>query len=312
MLACMTHLALLPRPILIIGATGTVGREVVRALLARRANVAALLRRRARANALPTGVEVIEGDLGDAAAVHRAVARASAVFFVNPHEPEEETYAEHVLAACEQMQRRLVFLGVHVDARWRWLRGVLRATYGALFPHYKRRFRIGERVFSAGTKTQLLLASAFFQNDEVFQADIHNGHYTQPIGMKGVTQVDVRDIAEVAATLLLDPSHPAGCYPLTGPAAVSGPEAAAIWAEALGRPVEYTGHDQDAWRAAITTHLSGHKREDWLKTYKALAKMSGGPNPKELARTTELLGRAPRSYRTYVHDVVASRAKRAA
>lgn len=292
-------------PILVIGATGTVGREVVHALLHRGAPVAALVRSPARAVALPTGVELVAGDLGDAAAVRRAVERARAVFFVNPHEPDEELYAEHVLAACEHTQQHLVFLGVHIDAKWSWVRALLRTTFGTLFPHYKRRFRIGERVFGAATKTQLLCASAFYQNDDVFRADILAGRYTQPIGTRGVTQVDVRDIAEVAATLLLDPSHPAGCYPLTGPAAVSGPEAAAIWAEALGRPVEYAGHDRDAWRSAITTHLSGHKREDYLKTFEALAKMSGEPKPAELARTTELLGRPPRTYREYVHDVIA-------
>ncbi len=302
----MSRPAASSRPILVLGATGTVGTEVVRALLARGAPVSALVRSRTRAAALPAGVEVIPGDLGDAAVVRRAVEGASAVFFVNPHEADEETYGEHVVAACEHTQTRLVYLGTHVDARWAWLRWVLRTTYGALFPHYKRRFRIGNRVFTAATKTQLLLASPFFQNEHVFHADILAGRYTQPIGTRGLTQVDVRDIADIAATLLVDPSHPAGCFPITGPAAVSGPEAAAIWAEALGRPVVYAGDDADAWRAAITTHLSGQKREDWLKTYTALAKMSGNPNPVELARTTELLGRAPRDYRAYVRDAVAA------
>lgn len=86
-----------------------------------------------------------------------------------------------------------------------------------------------------------------------------------------------------------------------------GPEAAAIWAEALGRPVVYAGADPGAWRSAITTHLGGQRREDCLKTYEALAKMSGEPKAVELARTTALLGRAPRSYRAYVRDVVAAR-----
>ena len=295
-----------PVPVLVLGATGTVGKEVVRALLARTAPVAALVRSRPRAAVVPAGVEVVLGDLGDAAGVRRAVERASAVFFVNPHEKEEETYAEHVVAACEHAQVRLVYLGTHVDARWAWLRAVLRTTYGTLFPHYKRRFRIGERVFTAATKTQLLLASPFFQNEEVFQPDILAGRYTQPIGTRGLTQVDVRDIAEIAATLLLDPSHPAGCFPVTGPEAVSGPQAAATWAEALGRPVAYVGDDEAAWRLAITTQLSGQKREDWLRTYKSLAKMAGGPDPVELARTTQLLGRAPRGYHAYVRDAVAA------
>ncbi len=306
MLTCMSNQHQTSRPILVIGATGTVGREVLQVLVARGANVTALLRPRPRELAMPTGVRVIAGDLGDELAVQRAVADARAVFFVNPHEPDEETYAEHVVSACEKTQTPLVFLGVHVDARWGWTRALLRTTYGTLFPRYKRRFRIGERVFTSSTKTQLLLASPFFQNDEVFRADILGGRYTQPLGEKGLTQVDVRDIAEIAATLLLDPTHPAGCFPITGPEAVSGPEAAAIWAEKLGRSVEYAGRDRDAWRSAIERHLRGHKREDWLKTYEALAKMSGGPKPDELARTTELLGRPPRSYHAYVSDVVAS------
>lgn len=301
-----SHSSASSRPVLVLGATGTVGKEVVRALLARSARVAALVRSQPRAAGALTGVEVALGDLGDAGAVQRAVERASAVFFVNPHEPEEETYAEHVVAACEHAQVPLVYLGTHVDGRWAWLRALLRTTYGTLFPHYKRRFRIGERVRAAKTKTQLLLASPFFQNEEVFQPEILDGRYTQPIGTRGLTQVDVRDIAEVAATLLLDPTHPAGCFPITGPDAVSGPEAAAIWAEALGRPVEYAGNDEEAWRRAISTRLSGQKREDWLKTYASLAKMAGPPSPAELARTTALLGRAPRGYRAYVRDAVAA------
>ena len=52
-------------PLLVIGATGTVGREVVQVLLARGADVMALLRPRPRENALPTGVEIVAADLGD-------------------------------------------------------------------------------------------------------------------------------------------------------------------------------------------------------------------------------------------------------
>ncbi|HVJ16782.1 MAG TPA: NAD(P)H-binding protein [Polyangiaceae bacterium] len=300
----MSQLALSSRPILVLGATGTVGREVVRALRARDATVLALVRSQASAAALPPGVGATLGDLGDVAAVQGAVGRAGAVFFVNPHEADEELYAENVLSACERAGVRLVFVGVHVDARWKWLRALLRALYGSLFPHYKPRFRIGERVFSAGTKTQLLLASPFYQNDEVFHPDVLEGRYTQPLGTKGITGVDVRDIGEIAAKLLVEEGHPAGCYPVTGPSPVSGPEAAAIWTEALGRPVTYAGHEPAMWTRAISTRLTGRKREDWLKTYRALAKMSGGPNPVELARTAEMLGRAPYSYRDYVNRVV--------
>ena len=60
------------------------------------------------------------------------------------HHPDEERYVENVVRACERAQVRLVYLGVHVHARWRWVRALLRATLGLLlFPHYARRLRAG-------------------------------------------------------------------------------------------------------------------------------------------------------------------------
>lgn len=297
-------------PVLVLGATGTVGRPVVTALLARGASVTALVRSAASARTLPAGVHAVEGDLGDAAIVQREVDRAGVVFLVNPHDPDEERYVENVVRACERAQVRLVYLGVHVHARWRWLRALLRATLGLLlFPHYARRFRAGERVLRARTKTQLVIASAFFQNDALFHQDILEGRYTQPLGARGVTQVDVRDIADAAATILLDPDLPRGCFCVTGPEAMSGPRAAAIWASALDRPVVYAGDDRSAWMRAIERHLDGHKREDFLKTYRSLALVSSKPSPAALAQTTALLGRPPRSYGEYVEDVVATMAR---
>lgn len=90
---------------------------------------------------------------------------------------------------------------------------------------------------------------------------------------------------------------------------MSGPRAAAIWASALDRPVEYAGDDRGAWVHAIEGHLDGHKREDFLKTYRSLALVSSKPSPAALAQTTMLLGRPPRSYGEYVEDVVATMAR---
>jgi uncharacterized protein YbjT (DUF2867 family) len=295
------------RPFLVIGATGTVGRAAVAALLARQAPVAALVRSTASAARLPGGVTPIAGDLDNAGAVATAVGRARAVLFINPHDPAEERYAQHVVAACERAQVRLVYLGVHLEAKWAWLRALMRAVFGAMLPHYKGRFRNGERVRSARTKTQLLLASTFFQNEEVFLDDILAGRYTQPLGDKGVTAVDARDIGEVAARVLLDESLPAGCFPISGAERISGPDAAQLWSEALGRPVVYAGDDRAAWQAAIDRNLTGPKRSDFHKTFKVLARLGSAPSAAEVARTTELLGRPPRSYASYIRDVVAAR-----
>jgi len=60
--------------ILVVGATGRVGTILVRKLALRGYTVRALVRNIAAADGLPTGVQLIEGDVGDAAAVARAMA----------------------------------------------------------------------------------------------------------------------------------------------------------------------------------------------------------------------------------------------
>lgn len=77
----------------------------------------------------------------------------------------------------------------------------------------------------------------FHQNDELFMTDILAGRY--PLPMRRVNRVDVRDLAELCAQALLQPSYPAGEHTIAGPESLSGAECAHIWTEALGRPVKY-------------------------------------------------------------------------
>jgi uncharacterized protein YbjT (DUF2867 family) len=68
-----------------------------------------------------------------------------------------------------------------------------------------------------------------------------------PLGPVGVSTVDVRDIAEAAAIALTTAGHEGMTYNLNGPDIVSGPGAAAIWSEVLGKEIKYAGHDMDAF-----------------------------------------------------------------
>ena len=90
---------------------------------------------------------------------------------------------------------------------------------------------------------------------------------------------------------------------LVGPASVAGEEAAAAWARALGRPVAYEGGGD--WRAAMARSLSGPKLADFERSYGFLARHGFATSAADLAVTTRLLGRPPRSYETYVRDTAA-------
>ena len=114
------------------------------------------------------------------------------------------------------------------------------------------------------------------------------------------------DIGEIAATALTDPAFPAGSQDVAGPVSLSGGESAAIWAEAFGRPVRYTGDDKVAWEQTLCRRIpEGKKRRDWRNSFRALSWMSMGTSEREVEETTRLLGRAPTTYREWVRTQTA-------
>ena len=87
--------------VLVTGATGNVGSQVVRELLARGVPVRAFVRDRGRAVELLGGdVELAVGDLGDAPAVRRAVAGAERVFLSSVDGPSKVEHEAQVVDAA--------------------------------------------------------------------------------------------------------------------------------------------------------------------------------------------------------------------
>ena len=195
---------------------------------------------------------------------------------------------------------RVVFAGVHIDGSW-LSRALLRTVFGVRAPHYRAKFRASERVRRFG-KAVILMPSNFAQNDEVFREAILAGTFPQPLGHKGINRVDVRDVGEAAANVCLADVHVPGVLPVAGPASLSGPECAAIWSEVLGREVRYTGDGND-WERYVEAELEGHKRDDFLATFRLLSGFGVPTEPAEVEATAKLLGRPPRTYETYVRDM---------
>ena len=149
----------------------------------------------------------------------------------------------------------------------------------------------------------MLVPSNFYDNDLTFLPDICSGGFPTPL--RGVNRVAARDIGEVAAIALTDPTFPAGSHGISGPATLSGTESAAVWADALGRAVRYTGDDAEAWEAALCRRIpAGKKRNDWRNSFRALSWMRMGSSAREVEETARLLGRAPTSYRDWVRSQV--------
>ena len=116
----MNRIAPLPlpaRPVLVVGATGAVGSQVVRALLERGAPVRVFVRSPEKVRDLPPEVERAPGTLEDREAVARALRGVHAAFYVSPHDEREEEFAADFASACEREGVRLVLSGVHADGR---------------------------------------------------------------------------------------------------------------------------------------------------------------------------------------------------
>ncbi|MEM7116260.1 MAG: NmrA family NAD(P)-binding protein [Chloroflexota bacterium] len=292
------------KKILVVGATGKIGREVVRELLEAGEAVRALTRSAARGKGLPDDVEVAVGDLGDIASLEKALVGITAVFFITPHDPQEEPLGRNLIAANERAGvERLVFASAfHPDSRYAWVRSLLRGLLARFTPHYLPKLLVDEAVRQSSIPSVVLMPSNFFQNDEVFRPEILGGRYPQPLGPKKISRVDCRDIGRAAARALTGQLAP-GAYPLVN-VGLSGPDCAAIWTEQLGRPVAYAGNDIDQWRQTVGDRMYLCEREDYAKTYGIMQRFGADVSKQDLARAEEAVGRPLISYEAYVTDCV--------
>src|SRR5215217_176461 len=95
--------------ILITGATGNIGGELVRALGVRSASFRALIRQPARAIGFPPCAELVAGDLGEPAILKPAFAGVDALFLVTPGIGTDHAI-NAVAAALEAGVRHIVHL----------------------------------------------------------------------------------------------------------------------------------------------------------------------------------------------------------
>lgn len=296
--------------ILIVGITGTVGREVLKAALKKNdLRIRVLVRSKARLNLskeLLDRIEIIEGDLSNPEDIQLSLKGVTAAFYVSPHLENEEQVAEQFTQYCNEYSIRLVFVGVHIDGANRIIRWIKRKVFGVVMNHYQSKLRLSEKVRQLARDVVILMPTNFYQNDELIKNSILNdGVFPQPLGFKGINRVDCEDIGVAAVTALTDKKLNAGAYPIVGPETLSGPHCAAVWSTALGRKVDYC-EDDELWEFLLKKNLEGKKRVDLLKTYRLIRRFWLPTLSKQVAITERLLGRPPRNYELYVKETLDS------
>ena len=282
--------------ILVTGATGTVGRQVIEQLVMRGADVRALVRDPAKAN-LPTGVNVVQGDLLDVDALRGAFSGVSTLFLLNAVASDEFTQALIALnLAREAGVERIVYLSViHCDLY-------------VNVPHFAGKFAV-ERMIEKMGFNATILRPAYFMNNDLTIKNVVTGYgvYPMPIGSKGLAMIDTRDIGEIAAIELIRRAQSSTPLPLdrinlVGPETLTGSDVAAIWAEVLGRPIVYPGHDLAGFEQNLRQTMPSWTAFDMRLMGERFVSDGMVPAPGDVERLTGLLGRPLRSYRDFAAE----------
>jgi uncharacterized protein YbjT (DUF2867 family) len=249
------------QPILVLGATGSTGRRVA----ARLSAAGHAVRRASRRGDVPF-------DWTDPDTWPDALAGVERVYLMAPHELPVDPGFVH--EAVTRGVRRFVLLSTRGVAEMR-----------------DERLLAAERlVRTSGVGWTVLRPDWFDQNfDEgFFRPSVLAGELVLPLGDKAQAFVDADDIAAVAVAALTEDGHEGLVYEVTGPEALSFPQALDVIARVTGREVAFRGTPED-YRAIMPADLA----EEQIRAWDAVA--DGVPTD-TVARVT---GRGPRSFREY-------------
>jgi uncharacterized protein YbjT (DUF2867 family) len=222
--------------ILVSGANGHVGGELVAELVARSVEVRALVRNPGRPS-VPDGVDVVAGDLDAPDSLPAALAGVDAVFLLGgfPTTAEvlhriEDAGVGHVVL----LTSRSVIGGDPDNAITRmWL-----DTETA--------------VRDAAVPWTVLRPSGFHSNALRWRPQLQHGDVVRaPWPDVPIASIDPADIAAVAATALTEPGYEHRALSLSGPEALTPGEQTATLAKVTGRPLRFEPLDDDSARAAM-------------------------------------------------------------
>jgi uncharacterized protein YbjT (DUF2867 family) len=281
---------------LVIGGAGNVGSQVVKELGKRHATVRALVRSTDRLASVPEGVEFVEGDLLDPVSVEKALDGVDKLYLLNAVVPDELT--QGLIAYDLAKKRKLKHIVYH---------SVFRVEDFKDVPHFASKFAIESALRQFDLPFTIIRPNYFFQNDESLQEPLTKaGIYPMPLGPRGVSAVDIRDIAEAAAIALTSDGHLGKTYNLNGPDVLSGPRIAEIWSGVLGREIHYTGENLDAFELQMRQKSPSWSAFDFRMMFQGYLERGFIAGPGDIEILTKLLGHKPRSYENFARETAQS------
>ncbi|MEU3269848.1 NAD(P)H-binding protein [Saccharomonospora sp. NPDC006951] len=156
-------------------------------------------------------------------------------------------------------------------------------------------------VRASGLEWTIVRPGWFAQNfsEGFFAESVAGGELRLAGGDGAASFVDARDIADVAVAALTGEGHHEQCYELSGPAALTLAEVAAVISGATGRDIRYVPLGQRAAIAELTE--TGWSAEDARTFIDVLEPLREGRDSHRSDGVRRALGREPRSFAEFAH-----------
>jgi uncharacterized protein YbjT (DUF2867 family) len=274
--------------ILITGASGNVGKEVLKQIIRTGAKVRAAFQSVSKAATAPSGVEIVTMDYNQPPTLQAALKGVEQVFLVGPPAPnlpalERKAVDEiklsgvkHVVKLSAMGGRAAIFPRQHADSE--------------------------DYIKSAGVPYTFLRPNGFMQNFINYNAETINSQnaFYGSQGDGKVSHIDLRDIAAVAVKTLTESGHEGKAYTLTGPEALSNARIAEILSEDTGREIRYVDLPAEQFKQALVGAGLPEWSADALVDLQQLYR--SGAASAVTNDVAQLLGRRPISLEQFSRD----------
>ena len=276
--------------ILVTGASGRTGRRIISQLLARNQRVSAFVRRQEAARELlDLGVaDCVLGDLEQDGDLRRALRDVGRVLHIcPPMHPAEDKLAARMIRLCEAqgVERFVLYSVLHPLAD---------------VPHHRRKLEAEHALLNSGLAYTILQPCRYMQHLNAIWAQVRDqGLHAMPFESKArFSLVDLQDLAEASAKVMVEPGHDYATYQLAGPERLSMEDCAAILTGILGRVVTAVARsDEDFRRGAQAAGMPAARIEGMavMNAHYTAHGLSGNPNVLRW-----LLGREPTPFADFV------------
>jgi NAD(P)H dehydrogenase (quinone) len=277
--------------ILITGAAGKTGQAVIKALLAERQSVRALVRRDEQMQVVKSlgAKEAIVGDMRDPMTLRQATQGVHAIYHICPNvSPDEIQIGKTaIIAAHDAGVEQFVF------------HSVMHPQTEAMTHHWNK-LRVEEALFESGLAFTILQPASYMQNvmagwHTITERGVYNVPYTAEARM---SMVDLEDVAQAAAVVLTEPGHLGATYELAGPEVLTQTQVAEILSKRLKRLVRAEQITIEVWtRQAQTSGMGEYQIKTLIKMFQYYDRNGFWGNPHAL---TSLLGRTPTKFEAFI------------